>query len=64
MFDIIDGGGLDVTCLGMGELDELGNVNVSKLGSQLVGPGGFIDLTQSTRKVIFAGLSWATRSSE
>ena len=39
MFDIIDGGGLDVTCLGMGELDELGNVNVSKLGSQLVGPG-------------------------
>ena len=55
MFDIIDGGGLDVTCLGMGELDELGNVNVSKLGSQLVGPGGFIDLTQSTRKVIFCG---------
>lgn len=55
MFDIIDGGGLDMTCLGMGELDESGSVNVSRFGTNMVGPGGFIDLTQSTRKVVFCG---------
>lgn len=55
MFDIIDGGRLDMTCLGMGELDGDGNVNVSRFGGNIVGPGGFIDLTQSTKKVVFCG---------
>ena len=54
-FDMIDGGGLDVTCLGLGECDEDGNINVSKFGSRLIGPGGFIDITNATKKVVFCG---------
>lgn len=54
-FDMIDGGGLDMTCLGLGECDEVGNVNVSKFGSRLIGPGGFIDITNATQKVVFCG---------
>ncbi len=55
VFDIIDGGGLDMTCLGLGECDEDGNINVSKFGSRLIGPGGFIDITSATKKVVFCG---------
>ena len=54
-FDLIDGGGLDMTCLGLGECDEDGNINVSKFGSRLIGPGGFIDITNATKKVVFCG---------
>lgn len=55
MFDLISGGGLDVTCLGIGEVDKDGNNNVSRMGKRLTGPGGFIDITAATQKVIFAG---------
>ena len=54
-FDIISGGGLSMTCLGMGECDGEGNVNVSKFGPRLTGPGGFIDITSATPKVVFCG---------
>ena len=54
-FDIISGGGLNMTCLGMGECDEEGNVNVSKFGPRLTGTGGFIDITSATPKVVFCG---------
>ena len=55
MFDLISGGGLDMTVLGIGEVDGDGNNNVSRMGKRLTGPGGFIDITCATKKVIFAG---------
>ena len=48
-------GGLDMTCLGLGECDSHGNINVSRLGGNMVGPGGFIDITNATPKVVFCG---------
>jgi propionate CoA-transferase len=52
MFDFYHGGGLTVTFVGAGQVDREGNINVSKMGDCVVGPGGFIDITQSTKKVV------------
>ena len=54
-FDFYDGGGLDVTFLGLAQVDEGGNLNVSKFGVKLAGAGGFINISQNTHKVVFVG---------
>ena len=53
--DMYHGGILDATCLSAAETDFHGNVNVSKLGRSVTGCGGFIDISQETKRIVFGG---------
>lgn len=55
MFNFYHGNGLDVAVLGFGQMSQDGNMNATKLGNYIFGPGGMIDIAHGAKKIIFVG---------
>jgi propionate CoA-transferase len=54
IFEFYDAGRLDMTCLGMAEVNMDGSVNVSYVNGKY-NLGGFIDIVHATKKIVFCG---------
>lgn len=52
-FDFYDGGGIDVAALGAVEVDAEGSVNVASFAGRFAGVGGFVNIAQCAKRIVF-----------
>jgi propionate CoA-transferase len=52
VFALYHSGQLDLAILSAAEVDEVGNTNVSRFGEAMPGPGGYIDITAGSRRLV------------
>ena len=52
-FDFYDGGGLDIAVLGAVEVNAEGSVNVASFAGRFAGVGGFVNIAQCARRLVF-----------
>lgn len=52
-FDFYNGGGVDITYMGVGQVDGAGNINVSAFGGKAIGCGGFMDIVDGAKRICF-----------